>query len=177
MQDYLEYLDSLGEEDKEFTSNFFKKKEYIEKLNETAINNCNDIVYSKIAVVIDKESNQEKCLRFIKPMLDSINISLWNVYVTSVKKNALESEMWSQMIQHELYAVSPSFTFMVCDDKPSFTEGVITCNGRDFNAMYLNIEDIDYVLDKDHFKDDRYNDVISNFYSCALKLIPFRDIE
>ena len=83
--EYKDYLDSLTPNEREYVANFFRRKEYIEKLNETAIDNCEGVVLSskgncnsKIAVVINHHKNLETVIRFIKPMFESINTSLWN---------------------------------------------------------------------------------------------------
>lgn len=128
--EYEEYLNSLSTEEKEYVANFFKRKEYVEKLNETAINNTDSIISSskgncnsKIAVISNNYKNLDTVIKFVKPMFESINTSLWNIYITSVIKSDNEDlSLWNQMIQHEMNAVSPLFTFMFVNDKQSFTE-------------------------------------------------------
>ena len=182
---YQEYLDSLSCEEKEYTVNFFKKKEYIEKLNETAIGNCDDIIVSskgncnsKIAIIVDSFKNLDIVTKFVKPMFESINTSLWNVYTTCIiKSDKQRSKMWEQMIQHELNAVSPLFSFMFVDNKQSFTEEDITIFSKTLPVVYINIDDVNYILDKNNFKTERYIQIMNDFYKYVLKIIQYREIE
>ena len=143
---FQEYLNSLNPEEKEYVSSFYKRKEYIEKLNETAINSCNDTILSskgncnsKIAIIINSYTNLDTVSRFIKPLFESINTSLWNIYITSIIKSDNESNIWNQMIQHELNAVSPLFGFMFVDDKQSFSEEEYVAFNKTFPVVYINI--------------------------------------
>lgn len=182
---YQEYLDSLSQEEKEYVANFFKRKEYIEKLNETAIINCNDNIVSsqgncnsKIAIIVNSFKNLETVTKFIKPMFDSINTSLWNIYTTCIiKSDKQRSDMWNQMMQHELNAVSPLFSFMFVDDKQSFVEENITIFSKTLPVVYINMDDVNYVLDKDNFKTERYIQILNDFYKYVLKIIQYREIE
>ena len=44
--DYKEYLNSLGVKEREYVAKFFFFNEYIETLNKTAINNCEEVIDS-----------------------------------------------------------------------------------------------------------------------------------
>lgn len=183
--DYQEYLDSLGTEEKEYVANFFKRKEYIENLNKTAINSCNDNVFSskgncnaKIAVIVNNYNNLDTIIKFIKPMFESINTSLWNIYITSIiKSNSGNAQLWNQMIQHEMNAVSPLFSFIFVDNKQSFLEEEIKIFSKTFSVVYINIDDVNYVLNKDNFKTERYIQIMNNFYKYVLKIIQYRELE
>lgn len=182
---YKEYLDSLSTEEREYVANFFKKKEYIEGLNETAITNSHDIVNSssgncnsKIAVIVNSYENLNIVIRFIKPLFESINTSLWNIYITSIIKSDVDNnELWNQMIQHEINAVHPLFSFMFVNDKKSFTEEELFIFNKTFPVVYINLDDVNYVLDKDNFKTERYIQIMNDFYKYVLKIIPYREIE
>lgn len=183
--DYEEYLNSLDTNEKEYVANFFKKKEYIEGLNKTAIDNSNDIVHSssgnynsKIAVIINDYKDTDTVIRFIRPLFESINTSLWNIYITSIVKSDVNNdELWNQMIQCEINAVHPLFTFMFVNDKQSFEEGNLLAFNKTFSVVYINLDDVNYVLDKDNFKTERYTQIMNNFYKYVLKIIPYREIE
>ena len=183
--EYKEYLDNLNPEEKEYVSNFFKKKEYIENLNETAINFCSDTVISsngncnsKIVIIANDYKNLEIVTKFIKPMLESVNTSLWNVYITSViKSDNGDSNLWNQMIQHELNAVSPLFGFIFVKDKQSFIEEDYIVFNKTFPVVYINMDDVNYVLNKDNFKTERYIQILNNFYKYVLNIIQYREIE
>lgn len=185
--EYKEYLDSLNAKEREYVANFFKRKEYIERLNETAISNCEDTIISsqgncnsKIAVIVNSFENLETVTRFIKPMFESINTSLWNIYTTCIIKSKSDdsySDMWKQMIQHELNAVSPLFSFMFVNDKQSFTEEDITIFNKTLPVVYINLDDVNYVLNKDNFKTERYLQIMNDFYKYVLKIIQYREIE
>lgn len=183
--EYQEYLDTLSPIEKEYVTNFFKRKEYIENLNETAINNCNGNIASgkgncnsRIAVVVDSYKNLEMVTRFIKPMFESINTSLWNIYTTCVIKTDDENlELWSQMIQHELNAVSPSFIFKFVDNEQGFVKKDINIFNKSFPVVYVNMDDVNYVLDKDNFKTEKYFQILNDFYAYVLELIQYREIE
>ena len=183
--DYKDYLDSLSIEEKEYVSSFFKKREYIEKLNETAINNCESTVFSsqgncnsKIAVIVNNHDNLDTVIKFIKPMFENINTSLWNIYITCiVKSNNGDSNLWSQMIQHELNAVSPSFSFMFVDDKQSFVKEDLSVFSKTLPVVYINLDDVNYVLDKNNFKTERYMQIMNNLYKYILEIIQYREIE
>ena len=184
MNTFEEYLDILGEEDREYTSSFFKKKEYIEKLNETAINNCGNIIYSgkgncnsKIAVIVDKKKNVDDVIRFIKPLFEAINTSLWNIYITCIEKDDNQNELWDQMIQYEMNAISPSFVLTFTDKENSFIEKDITFLSKAIPSVNVTIEDVQYVLNEDNFKTPKYTEILNVFYSYVLKLIPLREIE
>ena len=183
--DYKEYLDNLTIKEKEYVTSFFKRKEYIEQLNETAINNCEGTVFSsqgncnsKIAIIVNSFKNLQTVIKFVKPMFESINTSLWNIYTTCIiKSDDKRSDMWNQMIQHELNAVSPSFSFMFVDDKQSFTEENITVFNKTLPVVYINLDDVNYVLDKNNFKTERYTQILNDFYKYVLKIIQYREIE
>ena len=181
---YQEYLDSLSTEEKEYVSNFFKKKEYIEKLNETAIGNCKENIASskgncnsKIAVIVNNYKDLDTVTKFIKPMFETINTSLWNIYITSVIKSDDNNELFSQMIQYEVNAVSPLFSFMFVDDKQSFTEEGIVYLKKTVPTVYINMDDVNYVLNKENFKTERYFQIMNGFYKYVLQIIQYREIE
>ena len=183
--EYEEYLNSLSTEEKEYVANFFKRKEYIEKLNETAINNTDTIISSskgncnsKIAVISNNYKDLDTVIKFVKPMFESINTSLWNIYITSViKSDNGDLSLWNQMIQHEKNAVSPLFTCMFVNDKQSFTEEEIIIFNKNFPVVYVNMDDVNYVLNKDNFKTERYVQIMNDFYKYVLKIIQYREIE
>lgn len=185
MNDYKDYLKSLDLNEKEYTASFFKKKEYIENLNKTAIDNCNGNIVSsvgncnsKIAIVINDYNNLNIVIRFMKPMLESINTSLWNIYTTCViKSDSGDSNLWNQMIQYEMNAVSPLFSFMFVNDKQSFTEENYVVFNKTFPVVYINLDDVNYVLNKDNFKTERYTYIMNEFYKYVLKIIEYREIE
>lgn len=182
---YQEYLESLKTEEKEYCAKFFKRKEYIETLNETAINNCEENIISskgncnsKIAVIVNNYNNLNTVIRFIKPIFESVNTSLWNVYITSIiKSNSGDSSLWNQMIQHELNAVSPLFSFMFVNDKQSFTEENFVIFNKTLPVVYINLNDVNYVLDEKNFKSEKYMQIMNNFYKYALKIIQYREME
>lgn len=183
--EYKEYLESLNEKEREYAVNFFKRKEYIDYLNETVIQSCNTPITSsvgncnsKIAVIVNDHNNMKAVIKFMTPMLESINISLWNVYTTSIiKEDSGSKEMWEQMIQHEMMAISPMFTFMFTNDKESFIEEDLTMINKTIRVVYINMDDVNYVLNKDNFKTERYTHVLSGFYKYVLNIIQYRDIE
>ena len=111
-------------------------------------------------------------------MFESINTSLWNIYITSViKSDNGDLSLWNQMIQHEMNAVSPLFTFMFVNDKQSFTEEEIIIFNKNFPVVYVNMDDVNYVLNKDNFKTERYVQIMNDFYKYVLKIIKYREIE
>lgn len=183
--EYKDYLDSLTPNEREYVANFFRRKEYIEKLNETAIDNCEGVVLSskgncnsKIAVVINHHKNLETVIRFIKPMFESINTSLWNIYITCINKaDDGDSNIWNQMVQHELNAVSPSFVFKFGENVQSFIKKDIIIFGKTFPVVFVNIDDVNYVLNKDNFKTERYIQIMNDFYKYVLEIIQYREIE
>ena len=182
--EYKEYLDILDTNEKEYIANFFKKKEYLDNINQTAVDICNDNVVmgkgncnSRIAIVVDHYEDLETVIKFIKPMFESINTSLWNIYITClIKSNDKDSDIWTQMIQHELNAVSPSFIFKF-DKTQSFTKQDATFFGKTFPMVHVNMDDVNYVLNKDNFKTERYFQILNDFYAYVLELIQYREIE
>jgi len=111
-------------------------------------------------------------------MFESINTSMWNIYITSIKKSECDnSQLWSEMIQHELNAVSPLFSFMFVDNKQSFMEEEYVVFNKTLPVVYINLDDVKYVLDKDNFKTERYIQIMSNLHKYVLKLIQYREIE
>lgn len=183
--EYKEYLDSLSSEEKEYVAKFFKRKEYIEGLNETAINFCNSNLISskgncnsKIAVILNNYKDLDTVIKFVTPMFNNVNTSIWNVYFTSIiKADNGDINIWNQMIQHELNAVSPSFAFIFVNDKQSFIEEEYVVFNKTFPVVYINMDDVNYVLNKDNFKTERYTQVLNNFYKYVLNIIQYREIE
>lgn len=183
--EFQEYLNGLETKEKEYATSFFNRKEYIEHINSIAINNSNKIITSgkgncnsKIAIVIDSYTNLDIVTKFIKPIFESINTSMWNVYITSIKKADCDNaQLWNEMIQHELNAVSPQFSFMFVDNKQSFTEEEYVVFNKTLPVVYINLDDVQYVLDKDNFKSERYTQIMNNLYKYVLKLIQYREIE
>ena len=183
--DYKEYLNSLGSEEREYVAKFFKRKEYIETLNETAINNCKEVINSgrgncnsKITVIADNHNDLDTIIKFIKPMFESINTSLWNIYITSIiKADSNNIQMWEQMIQHEMNAVSPSFIFEFGTKQSSFTEYNMNVFNKTFPVVYINMDDVNYVLDKNNFKTEKYVQIMNDLYKYILQIIQYREIE
>lgn len=182
---FQEYLNGLDAKEREYATSFFNRKEYIEHINSVAINNSNEIIASgkgncnsKIAVICDSYTNLDIVTKFVKPMFESINTSMWNIYITSIKKSECDNfQLWSEMIQHELNAVSPLFSFMFVDNKQSFTEEEYVVFNKTLPVVYINLDDVKYVLDKDNFKTERYIQIMSNLHKYVLKLIQYREIE
>lgn len=184
MDTFKEYLDILGEEDKEYVSSFFNKREYIENLNETAIKHCGNNIFSgkgnynsKITVIVDKKENIDEVIRFIKPLFENINTSLWNIYITCIEKDGNQNELWDQMIQYEINAVSPSFILMFSNKEKSFIEKDIAFLKKTIPSVNITLEDVQYVLNEDNFKTEKYIEILNTFYGYVLKLIPLREIE
>lgn len=183
--DYKEYLNSLGIKEREYVAKFFKRKEYIETLNETAINNCKEVINSgrgncnsKITVIADNHNDLDTIIKFIKPMFESINTSLWNIYITSIiKADSNNIQMWEQMIQHEINAVSPSFIFDFGIKQSSFTEYNMNVFNKTFSVVYINMDDVNYVLDKNNFKTEKYVQIMNDLYKYILQIIQYREIE
>lgn len=183
--EYKEYLDNLNTIEKQYVANFFKRKEYIENINQTAIDNCNDIIISgkgncnsKIIIISEHYKDLDIVTKFIKPIFESINTSLWNVYFTSIiKSDNSDTSLWNQMIQHEINAVSPSFGFIFINNKESFIEEDYSVFNKTFPVVYINMDDINYVLNKDNFKTERYIDILNKFYKYVLNIIQYREIE
>lgn len=183
--EYQEYLDGLNTEEREYVTKFFNRKDYIEHINSIAIKNSNEIIASgkgncnsKIAVIVNDYVNLDIVTKFIKPIFESINTSMWNIYITSIKKaDCNNAQLWNEMIQHELNAVSPQFSFMFVNDKQSFTEEEYAVFNKTLPVVYVNLDDVQYVLDKDNFKSGRYIQIMNNLYKYVLKLIQYREIE
>lgn len=186
-ESFLEYLKNapISQADKQYASSFFKKKEYIDKLNDTAITAFDGVSLSsgmgnfnsKVAIVIENHVDLGLVKSFAEPIFGYINTSLWNMYITFHKKTDFDSpSIYNEMLKHEMRAVEPSI-IIYFSDKETLFEEMFDTGAKQIQVIHVNMDNVKYVLDKDHFKDEKYCEIMENVYNLMVKLIPYREIE
>lgn len=186
-EDFNNYLRLLpiSSEEKNYAASFFKRKEYLETLNNTAIQfnlgegalisgkgNCN----SRIVVAIDNYQNKELVVKFIAPMFHSINTSLWNIYITSIIKGNGDTEVFNTMFMHEMNAVKPEIILMF-DEQKSFEITDYMIGNKSVKTVHVNVHEMKEMLTPENEKTLNYNSFMNEFYQHIVSLIPLREIE
>ena len=170
-----EYLNMLSEDEKSFFSMFYKKFHYLTSISNMDFDCASGNYNSDICIIVDNYKDKIKCVNFMKSFLfNDVNISLWNVYTTCrIKSKELSEKEYNQMLMCELSAVQPKIIFYFTNDKDSFVKEK---NGET-EYVYINIKDVDYILDDTKKEEKEYKSFIKKLRSYLLKLVLLRDIE
>lgn len=186
-KDFNDYLTNLeiSDEDKKYASSFFKKKNYIDKLNDTAIKTFNGESLmsglgnynSSISIIIEDNADFNNVISFIEPVFNYINTSLWNMYITFHKKTSFDTNsIYNEMLKHEISAINPSIIIRFCE-KETLSEDTFDTDSSKIKTVNINMDDVKYALNKEHFKDERYSSIMNNVYNFIIQMIPYREIE
>ena len=172
---YLAQLD-IPVEEKRYASSFLKKNAYLNQIQQMGImnNNSTELVEmgfgnfnSKIMVKISSPVDKKTVLKFLTPLLERINVSIWNCYLTFHNKcsNIQTNE---EILEREMQCIKPEVII---------TFNHSTSNYNDIKNITINLDDIEYVLDEDNFKTERYMEIMKGVYNFLPKLIPFKELE
>jgi hypothetical protein len=125
LQEFLSSETGISSEDKKFAFNFYKKCFYLNELNEMVINKCVDKPFigygnynAKIAIVIRSAEHLNKVVSVIQPVMASINISMWNVYVTVLNKDECDDRFNIETLLNEINAVGPQLLYVLTNHRP-----------------------------------------------------------
>lgn len=186
-KDFNDYLTNLeiSDEDKKYVLSFFKKKNYIDKLNDTAIKAFNGKSLmsglgnynSSISIIIEDNADFNNVISFVEPVFNYINTSLWNMYITFHKKTSFDTNsIYNEMLKHEISAINPSIIIRFCE-KETLSEDTFDTGSSKIKTVNINMDDVKYALNKEHFKDERYSSIMNNVYNFIIQMIPYREIE
>lgn len=189
-EDFIDYMKNLSidADEKNRICALFNKKKYIDMLNQKVIDMYPDMILhssmgnfnSRIAMIVPNNKSLSFIKKFLTPVFEYVNISLWNIYITCLEKHdAVSAEtckLFNDMLSYEIEAVSPEFIIRF-SKKQSFTKSNFTANKKQIPVIDINIDDVLYVLDKDNFKTEQYTIFMDNMYKFLVTLIPFKEIE
>lgn len=150
---YLKNNPDIEKEDKNYIYNFYSKLAYIKEiygrnpLLEKSSGNYN----AKVFFSFESLEEKEKILPLLKPLLEEMNVSIWNVYITTVTDQIF--------LCNEINAVAPKIVYFF--HKEQFEELSFDSYPRAKAAK------IYYITTQDFTKEE--NDTISklkyiNFY-------------
>lgn len=172
---YLAQLD-IPVEEKRYASSFLKKNVYLSQIQQMGImnNNSPELVEmgfgnfnSKIMIKISSPADKKMVLKFLTPLLERINISIWNCYLTFYCKCSNMTTN-NEILEREIQCIKPEVII-------NFNHA--TSNYDNIKNITINIDDIEYVLDETNFKTERYMEIMKGVYGFLPKLIPFKELE
>lgn len=172
---YLAQLD-IPVEEKRYASSFVKKNSYLSQIQQMGITNMDSPELlemgfgnfnTKIMVVVANPNEKKTVLKFLTPLLDRINISIWNCYLTFYNKCS-NMKINGEILEREIQCINPEIVIVFNHDQTDYS---------DLKNITINIEDVKYVLNEDNFQTEEYISIMKGVYSFLPKLIPFKELE
>lgn len=172
---YLAQLD-IPNEQKRYASSFLKKNNYLNQIQQMGImsNNSPELLEmgfgnfnTKIMIVVANPSEKKTVLKFLTPLLERINISIWNCYLTFYRKCS-NMQVCDEILEREKQCINPEIII-------TFNNGAT--NYDDLKNITISIDDVKYVLDENNFQSSEYINTMKGVYSFLPKLIPFKELE
>lgn len=190
LTNFLSSQSEINKEDKKFVYDFYNKFYYLGELNENIIADLNDKISigygnynSKIMIVLSSENILEETITVIKPIIENINISLWNVYITVVKKSEATYDKYDAAILNEINAVNPSLLYVIDKDIQSYYNISKGMNNmprlKDVSTKFINEEDILFLADKSNKESQKeeWQSTMQKIWLSLRLMINFKDKE
>lgn len=190
LTNFLSSQSEINKEDKKFVYDFYNKFYYLGELNENIIADLNDKISigygnynSKIMIVLSSENILEETITVIKPIIENINISLWNVYITVVKKSEATYDKYDAAILNEINAVNPSLLYVIDKDIQSYYNISKGMNNmprlKDVSTKFINEEDILFLADKSNkeSQEEEWQSTMQKIWLSLRLMINFKDKE
>lgn len=190
LTNFLSSQSEINKEDKKFVYDFYNKFYYLGELNENIIADLNDKISigygnynSKIMIVLSSENILEETITVIKPIIENINISLWNVYITVVKKSEATYDKYDAAILNEINAVNPSLLYVIDKDIQSYYSISKGMNNmprlKDVSTKFINEEDILFLADKSNkeSQEEEWQSTMQKIWLSLRLMINFKDKE
>jgi hypothetical protein len=171
---YLAQLD-IPVEEKRYASSFLKKNHYLNVIQQMGIQSSKTNMLemgfgnfnSKIMIVVSNPSEKKTVLKFLTPLLEKINISIWNCYLTFYRKCS-NMQVCDEILEREKQCICPEVIIR-------FNNGAT--NYDNLKNITISIDDVKYVLDENNFQSNEYISIMKGIYSFLPKLIPFKELE
>lgn len=169
---YLAQL-NIPVEEKRYVSSFFKKNNYLSTIQQMGIKSSELLEMgfgnynTKIMIVITNPLNKKNVLKFLTPLLEYINISIWNCYLTFYRKCS-DMKICDEILEREKQCIKPEIIINFNDSKTNYD---------DIKNITINMNDVKYVLDENNFKTEEYVSIMKGVYAFLPKLIPFKELE
>lgn len=171
---YLAQLD-IPIEEKRYASSFLKKNNYLNQIQQMGIQSSETNMLemgfgnfnSKIMIAIINPNDKKNVLKFLTPLLERINISIWNCYLTFCQKCS-DTKVNIEILERETQCINPEVYI---------TFGNVQTNFNDLKNITINMKDVNYVLDENNFQTEKYINIMKGIYAFIPKLIPFKELE
>lgn len=159
LKDYLAMDSNIPMKDKKYVFDFYNKFQYLSQLNKALINQTHEKMFlgygnynSKIMIVVLADKFLGPVINIIKPMMDKMNISLWNTYITVLNKGNSTTDYLPTII-NEINAVCPRMLYVIdiYDVIPkaieAYKENAAFKRLNDVSVRFINLNDICFLDD------------------------------
>jgi hypothetical protein len=172
---YLAQLD-IPVEEKRYASSFLKKNSYLNQIQQMGImsKNSPEVLEmgfgnfnTKIMIVVANPSEKKIVLKFLTPLLERINISIWNCYLTFYQKCS-NTNVCDELFEREKQCIKPEVIIRFNNSETNYD---------DIKNITINMDDVKYVLNGDNFQTEEYISIMKGVYAFIPKLIPFKELE
>lgn len=172
---YLAQLD-IPIEEKRYASSFSKKNSYLNQIQQMGIMSMKSPEVlemgfgnfnTKIMIVVANPSEKKTVLKFLTPLFDRINISIWNCYFTFYRKCS-DMNICDEILEREKQCIKPEIVIR-------FNNGIT--NYDDLKNITISMDNVNYVLNGDNFQTEEYVNIMKGVYAFIPKLIPFKELE